>query len=76
MSDNLDIKVSIKEELKSVLIFGLQARPPIAHILSFLGYIHEVMPIMQTLSHSTRAYVINTDGLKSFLVGGGLPRYL
>ena len=49
------------------LIFGLQARPPIAHILGYLGYSHEVMPILQNLSHSTRAYIVNAEGLSGFV---------
>ena len=37
-------------------------------ILSFLGYRKEVMPILQKLSHSTRAYIVNSDGLPGFLI--------
>ena len=52
--------------LKS-LIFGLQARLPIAIILSYTGYRHDVILILQKLSHSTRAYIWNADGLEAFI---------
>ena len=67
MSDKIDIRVQIRQDLMKSLIFGIHARPPIGHILSFLGYSHEVIPIMQTLSHATRAYIINADGLPGFI---------
>ena len=67
MSDHFDIKVDIKEDLEKGLIFGLSARPPIAMILGFIDFQHEVLPILQTVSHETRAYTINADGLKSFI---------
>ena len=38
--------VPIKSELKQCLILGLQARPPIANILSFLGYSDEVYELL------------------------------
>ena len=46
MSKIFDIKLQIKDELKKVLIFGLQARPPIGIILSYYGYRHQVMSLM------------------------------
>ena len=76
MSENFDIKVKIREELKSSLIFGLQARPPIAHILAYFGYSYEVMHLMQTLSHATRAFFVNADGLQGFLVQFDLITFL
>ena len=45
----------------------MNARLPIAIILGFVSYRYEVMPLMQTLSHSTRAYIVNSNGLPSFL---------
>ena len=46
MSDHFDIKVDIKEDLEKGLIFGLSARPPIAMILGFKDFQHEVLPIL------------------------------
>ena len=65
--ENLDIKVQIKNELRTKLIFGLQARPPIGLILGFLGYRHEVMHLMQTISHGTWAFIFNAAGLVGFV---------
>ena len=67
MSKDFDIKLLVKDELKKNLIFGLHARPPIGIILGFCGYSHHVMPLIQTLSHTTRAYIINADGLPGFI---------
>ena len=50
------------------MIFGLEARPPIGIILGFVSNSHEVTPLMQTISHATRAYIVNADGLPGFLV--------
>ena len=76
MVDKYDIKVAIRENLKKGLVFGIQARPAIGHILSFYGYSHEANIIMQVLSHSTRAYIINADGLPGFLVKADLMYFL
>ena len=43
MSENFDIKVPIKDELKKDLIFGIEARLPIGVILGFNGFHHQVM---------------------------------
>ena len=59
--------MKIREDLKKGLILGLKNRLGIAKILGFMGYQHEVMPIMQSLSHSTRAYVINANSLSGFV---------
>ena len=58
MSDKLETLASIRDELRKELIFGIEARPPIALILGFSGYSHQVMPLTQKLQHATRAYVI------------------
>ena len=68
MCETLDIKVTIKDELKKSLIFGLRARLPIGVILGFYGYSYEVMRLMQVLSHGTRAYIINENGLPGFVI--------
>ena len=61
------IRVKIREELKRELVFGLKSRLPIAIILGFVGFRDEVLPMMQYLSHGTRAYIWNEDGLKGFV---------
>ena len=66
----------IKEELKKGLIFGLEARPPIGIILGFFGYQHQVMRLMQCLSHGTRAYIVNADGLPGFVLEFDIIRFL
>ena len=63
LQDQWDIKVTIKSDLKKTLVFGFRSRLPIGVVLSFVGYRHEVLPVMQVLSHSTRAYICNADGL-------------
>ena len=62
-----DSRVPLREDLKKALVFGIHARLPVALILSFYGYDHEVMQLMQTLSHSTRAFIWNADGLPGFV---------
>ena len=65
--DGKYIKVPIKDKLKKGLIFGIDARLPLAIIAGQIGYKHEVRCLMQNISHSTRAYMVNVDGLKNFL---------
>ena len=67
MSIDFSVDVEIKQELKKKLIFGMNSRLPIALILGYLGYRHEVLPIMQVLSHGTRAYIWNANGLPGFV---------
>ena len=57
MAQNLDIIVPIRENLKKGLVFDLRARLPIGITLGLIGYQHEALPLMQTLSHATRAFV-------------------
>ena len=67
MSQNIDVKVPIKEDLKKGLIFGLEARLPIGVILGFSGFTHEALPLMQNMSNATRAYIYNADLLPGFI---------
>ena len=67
MVEFFDIKVPIKGNLKKGLILGLGARPTIAIVLSMIGYRDEVMPLVQKLSHGTRAFICNANGLRSFV---------
>ena len=53
MVENFEIKVPLKEDLKKGLVFNFKARLPIGILLGFIGYRHEVIHIMQTISHST-----------------------
>ena len=39
-------KISIKDELRKELIFGFEARLPIAIVIGFSGHRHQVMPLM------------------------------
>ena len=68
MQAQFETKVAIKEDLRKTLIFGIEARLPIGLILGFYGYRHEVMHLMQNLSHGTRAYIYNAEGLPGFVI--------
>ena len=46
----------------------LQSRLIIASILTFYGDINDVYHLLQITSHKTRAYILNANGLKGFLV--------
>ena len=46
----------------------MYARPVVAIIFSFYGFADEVYELMQTTSHTTRAYIHAADGLKGFLI--------
>ena len=59
--------VPIKDELKKCLIIGLRSRVAIAIVLGFTGYQHEVLPLMYNLSHKTRAFIVNANGLPAFV---------
>ena len=76
MSESFDIKVQIRQEFRKGLIFGFNARLPVAVILAFLGYRHQVMPLLQTLSQGTRAYTINADGFHGFVVKFEILKFL
>ena len=76
MSQPFEIRVTIKDELKKALIFGLEARLPIGIILGFVGYRHQVLPLMQSLTHATRAYIVNAGGLQGFLAAFDVMKLL
>ena len=69
METQFGTKVAIRQELSKCLPFGsLQAREPVATIFSFVDYRYKVIPLFQTISHKTRAYIFNAGGLKGFLL--------
>ena len=62
------VKVRIKRRhRKSLPIRCLQSRPASATVFSFYGYKHEVCWLLQRLNHKTRAYIVNSDGLRGFV---------
>ena len=67
MQQIFQVKAPLRDELSKNLIFGINSRLAAATILKFVGYQHEVMPLMQQLSHQTRAYTINAKGLPGFV---------
>ena len=62
-----DTVVNIKDALRNKLIFKLDARLPIAVVLGFVAHRNEVFYLTQRLSHGTRAYIYNANGLPGFL---------
>ena len=67
MNETFDIKESIRDELKKNLVFRLQSRLPIGVILGFVGYRNKMIPLMQVVSQTTRAFIVNSDGLPGFV---------
>ena len=76
MCEKFDVMLSIREDLLKALILGIEARLPAANILSFAGFSHQVTPIMQQLSHGTRAFLHNSNNLSGFLVRLELMRIM
>ena len=54
--------------LKSIPFSCIQSRNAASEILSFIDYKEEVILLLQTLSHKTRAFIYNAHGLQGFLV--------
>ena len=67
MNDNTDVRIKIKEELKKGFVFSLHSNQPIDIVLRFVGYQHEALQLMQTLSHGTRAYILNANSFVKIL---------
>ena len=64
-------KVSIKENLLQDILFPkFKSRYASATVLSYLNYEEEILDQLQKLSHGSRAYLVNADGLNSFLING------
>lgn len=47
----------------------IPSRHAMAVVLSYFGYFEDVIDLMQVLSHSTRAYIVNANYLRGFLIG-------
>ena len=54
----------------------LQSRYASATVFSFYGQKHEVCWLLQKLSHRTRAYIVNSNGLQGFVHEFTLPSFL
>ena len=65
---DFDVKLELRKELRHLLPFPyILSRLPTALILQFYGLRSEVCQILQVLSHTSRAYIVNEDGLKGFI---------
>ena len=71
--------VPIKEDFFKSMPFeekGITARASCAIILAFYGYSSDVVALLQELSHKTRAYIWNAQGLPGFLIKADLLHIL
>lgn len=58
-------------------MFGVKSRLANALILRFVSYREEeVYALMQTISHSTRAFIVNSNGLPGFLLPFNIVNHL
>ena len=63
------LKVGLHAQKFKNLPYGnLTSRPAVAIVFTYMGDREEVSDLMQKTSHETRAYFVNADGLKGFLV--------
>ena len=49
------------------MVLNLGSKLAIGTFFSFVGYRHVAIELLQTLIHSTRAYLIKEDGLRGFV---------
>ena len=54
-----DIKVPLRADYKKGPTFGILASEPFCLMLGFVGFHHEVVGILQTLSNDSRLFVSN-----------------
>ena len=55
-----EFMVSMKDERRKLIPFAkMQSRVTVAIMLGFLGDSDEILNLMQRLSHTTRAYLVN-----------------
>ena len=67
--DSKDIRVEIKaDQLSSLPFKDLQSRVCTATILQYTGYQQQIILLLQKLSHKSRAYIFNANGLQGFLI--------
>ena len=62
------LAVPIKEEFLKCLPFPLRTRIGLATVFSYYGHSGKVENLMQKASHTTRAYYVNANRLKGFVV--------
>ena len=62
-------EVKIKGKyLKAMPVKQIKSRVATALVLSFFGYRDYVIAILACLSHESRAYIFNANGLSGFLI--------
>ena len=62
-------KIPIQDAYRKKIPFtGLESRACIATVFSYYGYSEEVSDFMKRASHQTRAYFVNADKLRGFLM--------
>lgn len=60
--------MAIRDEFRRCQPFALKSRHGIAVVFSFFGDYAEVRDFMQNASNKTRAYFVNSNGLRGFVV--------
>ena len=65
--NKLQLKVALVNDYRARQPFSLKTRHGIAIVLAFYGDNEEVSEFMQAASHTTRAYIVNANGLIGFL---------
>ena len=69
--------ITLREKDLHDLPFGaLKSRLAVATMLSYFGDKDEVHGLMRVMSHKTRAYIKNADGLKGFLITSSITQLL
>ena len=77
LSYKFDIKAPIKTDyLKEMPFKGIDGRLSMAIFWSYAGYKEDVLDKLQVLSHRSRAYIYNANGLNGFLVEKRIIRTL
>ena len=66
LRDTFHIKVPIHKDKLKDLVFGMKTRIGISEVLAYFGERKHAIQLMQVLSHGTRAYIYNADGLHCF----------